>query len=310
MEGTDAPFLYIEPRGGLNAWFREGSPGYKAQYESVIAQYRNQFTDKERFDFATTGKMATWDKIQNASLPAVNQTIPPAPATDPDGAGPGGPGSPTDPTDPGTTGRGEGNIPGSDVAAFGVTRSVGRFQSSRPDYAGFRIPLTLSTSVFQTFKKEILLTMAIVVFGAMVFKFSEEKDPDVQEFFRLQKAKRKMMNKKAEALKAKRDAQAVRDRAPKSIQEADAKDRAADQSIKDAQDIDKVIERREKNLLKGRDRKKMSPKQLLKDIEERQAVARVTKDESTQPLQIGELSVGEGISWYWKGSCRSNWWCC
>jgi hypothetical protein len=162
------------------------------------------------------------------------------------------------------------------------------------DYKYMNSVLPFNNSVFTTYKKQILLGTLLVVLGTMLYKFTQEPDPDLKEYFRLQQSRRKLDAQKAKAVKARVEAQRLLEDMPTRKKEVEERLRQAQGKIEDAQTIEKAIAKREKKLLKPeRPRiKKMTQAQLLKDIQERQLLEKVTNGEKS--FEVGNLNIGGG----------------
>lgn len=284
----DPPFSYLQRNPQGLYWFKPGNTGYQMTLTVVKSEFTSEFITGMS-TFLRTGRMPGW---------AFTERVDGEPHPTPDPDAPGG-STPTDPSSPpvapGQRRPGKAtNVPDDETKAenISVTKNIGHFESSRHDYSGMRIPLNLSTSIYQTYKKQILLVMGAIIAGSMVYKFSQDDDPQIREVMKMAASKRKIADRKVEVMKRKKLAEAKKAAAPATIAEAQQEELAAMNEFQELERVEQLIASRERELLKGKDPKSMTSRQLLKDIRQREAVSAATG--GGVPFNIGEVSVGQG----------------
>lgn len=187
--------------------------------------------------------------------------------------------------------------PEKDGKPYGVQGPFPVRHWSPQNYNNYRIPISKTPTLYELYGGAILAMLGGILVTAVIVKWSKDIDPDIEEWRRLQRAERRMKEKKGEVLKLKSVSAKKRRMAQQFIDDADSGDFTVTQQSTDIENVEDLLKRRKKKIARGdtiTGGKKLTSTQLMKEIEEKQAIDRIIKGETSKPVQIGEFSVGAG----------------
>jgi hypothetical protein len=182
------------------------------------------------------------------------------------------------------------------------------------DYSAYREKLLFQNTIFNKYSKYALMVLAGLIIGSTYYKWKQDPDEDLREYFKLKRAERRLQERKSEGIVKKQEAdrkrikvEQLKDQIKQLKVEAEQADVQGDKVISESEAVTKLMRDRQKKLVtqplqaktiaeevrqaKTKPEKKKLLRKMVDEIEQKEQIDKIIGSPRTS---IEELNIGGG----------------